>query len=103
MRVPVDVLERVRGAMVVAALAACTSEPAAPPPAPPPVSVAAPAPIDPVSYDAANESARLARLDLEEQSALESRSARVAHVQAERRVAELGGIGGIGRLRPQGC
>lgn len=86
MRLPNDVLQRVRGAMVVVTLAACGGEPAATPPSiTPEPPVAMPAPIDPVAYDATSESLRLTRLDAEGEGMSEEREMRVSNVARAQR------------------
>ncbi len=85
MRLPNDVLRRVRGAMVVVTLAACGGEPVTTPPpiAPEPPVVLAPS--DPVAYDATRESMRLARLDAEDEGSSVQRETRVSNVAQARR------------------
>jgi len=95
MRIPADVLDRVRGALVVVAVAtACGPDappPAAPPPPPPPIA-RAPEPIDPVAYSSADEAARLERVEAESTASSDTRDQRIARVHASRR-AQLGGVG----------
>jgi hypothetical protein len=87
-RVPSDVLDRVRGALVVAALASCSHEAKAPPPpATPATADIAPAPVDPVRYASADEADRLARLDAEEAAGVAARRARLDRLAAQRREA----------------
>lgn len=91
MRLPADVLERVRGAVVVATLAtACGAEAPATTAVPPtvaPITEVALEPVDPVPYAGADEDARLARLDAEETVALATRNARIDRLASEQREA----------------
>jgi hypothetical protein len=131
MRLPGEVLDRVRGVLVVAALTSCNNE--VKPPAPSattvtasgvaPASPAAPVAIDPVGYTSAGEAERLARLDAEDRASVGARHARLDRLAAQRREEQglwngeppiglgsltAGSIGtGIGTgsigLLPQGC
>jgi len=101
MRLPVDLIDRVKGAVVVAGLVACTPEHAPPPrlvPDPPPVSAVAPEAIDPVAYDSVGESERLARLENENDAASSVRDDRIARAEqaARNRSSLVHGIGGVG-------
>ena len=100
MRLPSDVLDRVRGALVVAALATCSHEAKAIQPSPSAVTATtgtagvasatpAPAPLDPVHYTSADEAERLARLDSEEAAGLGARRARLERFAAQHREVQL--------------
>ncbi len=101
MRLPTSVLARVRGSVAVVAMLGCSgaSEPT-PAPVPPTtvIAVAAVAP-DPVPYDDARETARLARLDEREADAAGVRAARIddatAAAQARRDRAIFEALGGM--------
>lgn len=88
MRLPPDILDRVRGALIVAALTSCSHESKVPPPAPSAVtagvaSAPAPAQVDPVRYASADEAERLTRLDTEEAASVKARRARLAALHRE--------------------
>lgn len=95
MKLPETILRHLRGPIAAAALAGCSSAPAAPAPEPAHIEPeAAPeAPPDPVAYDAEAESERLARLDRERAAEEHRRERRIA--DAEPRIT-WGGIGVIG-------
>ena len=95
MRLPSDVLDRVRGALVIAALTSCSQQTkTAPPPASAVTATAeppapAPAPVDPVRYTSAEENERLARIDAEDAASAEARRARIGKLAARRDDQEL--------------
>ena len=106
MKLPASILLRVRGPILAAALAGCSSPAAAPPsevePEPEPAAVAEvpPAP-DPVAYDLDAETERLERTDRLLAAAETRRAHRIeAEEQAarQRRIerALFGGVGAIG-------
>ncbi len=105
MRIPNSVLTVVRGPLLAAAVAGCSSSGPADPPQPQPI---APTPVtetpsDPVAYDPQAETARLARVDRVLADADEARGERIdeeEQAQAQRQVRSLGGYGGIGIARP---
>ncbi|MCZ7682044.1 MAG: hypothetical protein M5U28_25920 [Sandaracinaceae bacterium] len=95
MKLPESILRHLRGPIAAAALAGCSSSPAAPPPEPAriePEAAPAPAP-DPVAYDAEAESERLARLDRERAAEEHRRERRIADAQPR---VTFGGLGAIG-------
>lgn len=106
MKLPTHLLDHVRGPGLVLVLAGCTS-PVAPvpivpePTVPVPVVVAA---ADPVSYDEADEAARLGALDGDDAEIAARRNRRIAvNVAAARvRARPSPGIGSIGPGWPGG-
>ncbi len=117
MRLPSDVLDRVRGALVVAALTSCGHEDVKPP-APLTTSVApdvaAPSQpagegprqttglADPVGYASADEASRLARLDAEDAATLASRRARLKRLAQQQEPEALGVAQVLGVGAPPG-
>jgi hypothetical protein len=90
MRIPGSVLDRVRGAVVVAALtSACGAEPPTPPPpiAAPPPAVIVPVPIDPVAYSITAEDARLTRTEAADLATTTTRQERIDAIAEARRAA----------------
>jgi hypothetical protein len=105
MHLPGDLLDRVRGALVVAALTSCGHEVSGPAPSPSAV-VASPVAasavvatervsVDPVSYASTDEADRLARLDAEDAAGVEARRARLQRLAAQHR-EELPALGNLG-------
>lgn len=88
MKLPEGVLRHVRGPLLAAAVAGCSSSPATPPEAPPlapePMEPVTTAP-DPVDYDPATEADRLARVDRALAAAEHRREARIEDENEARR------------------
>ncbi len=93
MKLPESILRHLRGPIAAAALAGCSSGPAAPPPEPARIEPEAPPAPDPVAYDAEAESERLARLDRERAAEEHRRERRIADAQPR---VTFGGLGAIG-------
>jgi hypothetical protein len=120
MKIPRRILERVRGPLLAAAVAGCSSGPTAgplasngpSPNAPPPDGPVALEPADPVDYDAIREAERLERTDRALAATETRRTDRIEAAEAERQTGELqrvlSGVGddpfriGVGGRWPHG-